>query len=61
MAVWVFSPGLSEEASLAPSLIWAGCSGPEPVPTLPHPPPALRAGGHCWAPGTLVLPRLGLG
>lgn len=27
MAVWVFSPGLREEASLAPSLIWPGRSG----------------------------------
>lgn len=27
MAVWVFSPGLSQEASLAPSLIWPGRSG----------------------------------
>lgn len=27
MAVWIFSPGPSQEASLAPSLIWPGRSG----------------------------------
>lgn len=27
MAVWIFSPGLSQETFLAPSLIWPGCSG----------------------------------
>ena len=27
MAVWIFSPGLSQETFLAPSLIWPGHSG----------------------------------
>ena len=55
MAVWIFLPGLSEETFLAPSLIWPGCSGLGACCKHPHPPPSLRAGGHCWSPGTLVL------
>lgn len=61
MAVWVFSPGLSEEASLASSLIWPGRSGLGARPCASPPPPPLRAGGHGWSPGTLVLPRPGQG
>lgn len=44
MAVWVFSPGLTEEASLAPSLIWPGRSGLGASAALPHPPLPLRPG-----------------
>lgn len=46
MAVWVFSPGLSEEASLAPSLIWPGRSGLGARPCAP--PPSTTTEG--WGP-----------